>query len=403
MDKNLKIGNHSAPILSKLLFLVHEDRFFWSHRLAIARAAQRNGYEVIVATRVHSYAEQIREEGFRLIPLRLVRESYSPLNELRAIRQMRQIYRTEDPDIVHHVALKPVLYGSISALGRKNIRAINALTGLGYLVASSTRKARFLRLVIWNFFRLFLNKPHQRVLVENPDDKQLLIEKLKVSPERIALIRGSGVDLSRFQPTAEPSGTPVVLLASRMLWIKGIREFVEAAKMLRSKGLNVRFVLAGDSDPSSPSSVPRQQLLEWQSSGSIEWWGHQPDMPRIFEQANLVCLPSHGGEGVPTVLMEAAASGRAIVTTDVPGCRDIVRQGINGRVVPPANSAALAEAIEELLKDPAIRLQMARRGREIVVNEFSEEMIAEQTLALYSELLRSRSPRVDKSLRNPKL
>jgi glycosyltransferase involved in cell wall biosynthesis len=239
--------------------------------------------------------------------------------------------------------------------------------------------------------------------VENPDDKQLLIEKLKVSPERIALIRGSGVDLSRFQPTAEPSGTPVVLLASRMLWIKGIREFVEAAKMLRSKGLNVRFVLAGDSDPSSPSSVPRQQLLEWQSSGSIEWWGHQPDMPRIFEQANLVCLPSHGGEGVPTVLMEAAASGRAIVTTDVPGCRDIVRQGINGRVVPPANSAALAEAIEELLKDPAIRLQMARRGREIVVNEFSEEMIAEQTLALYSELLRSRSPRVDKSLRNPKL
>jgi glycosyltransferase involved in cell wall biosynthesis len=403
LDKNLKIGNHSAPILSKLLFLVHEDRFFWSHRLAIARAAQRNGYEVIVATRVHSYAEQIREEGFRLIPLRLVRESYSPLNELRAIRQMRQIYRTEDPDIVHHVALKPVLYGSISALGRKNIRAINALTGLGYLVASSTRKARFLRLVIWNFFRLFLNKPHQRVLVENPDDKQLLIEKLKVSPERIALIRGSGVDLSRFQPTAEPSGTPVVLLASRMLWIKGIREFVEAAKMLRSKGLNVRFVLAGDSDPSSPSSVPRQQLLEWQSSGSIEWWGHQPDMPRIFEQANLVCLPSHGGEGVPTVLMEAAASGRAIVTTDVPGCRDIVRQGINGRVVPPANSAALAEAIEELLKDPAIRLQMARRGREIVVNEFSEEMIAEQTLALYSELLRSRSPRVDKSLRNPKL
>jgi glycosyltransferase involved in cell wall biosynthesis len=403
LDKNLKIGNQSTPILSKLLFLVHEDRFFWSHRLAIARAAQRNGYEVIVATRVHSYAEQIREEGFRLIPLRLIRESYSPLNELRAIRQMRQIYRSEDPDIVHHVALKPVLYGSISALGRKNIRAINALTGLGYLVASSTRKARFLRLVIWNFFRLFLNKPHQRVLVENPDDKQLLIEKLKVSPERIALIRGSGVDLSRFQPTAEPSGTPVVLLASRMLWIKGIREFVEAAKMLRSGGLNARFVLAGDSDPSSPSSVPRQQLLEWQSSGSIEWWGHQPDMPRIFEQANLVCLPSHGGEGVPTVLMEAAASGRAIVTTDVPGCRDIVRQGINGRVVPPANSAALAEAIEELLKDPAIRLQMARRGREIVVNEFSQEMIAEQTLALYSELLKSRLPRVDKSLWNPKL
>ncbi|MFI5057715.1 MAG: glycosyltransferase family 4 protein [Candidatus Acidiferrales bacterium] len=402
MIKNPTFEDRSAPRRLKLLFLVTEDWFFWSHRLAVARAAQRNGYEVIVATRVQRCAEQIRGEGFRLIPLQLIRESYSPLNEFRAIQQIRQIYRSEDPDIVHQVALKPVLYGSISALGRKNIPAVNALTGLGYLAASSTRKARFLRLLIWNFFRLFLNKPHQRVIVENPDDKQLLIEKLKVSPERIVLIRGSGVDFQSFQPTAEPSGIPVVLLASRMLWIKGIVEFVEAAKMLRSKGLDARFVLVGDTDPSSPSSVPRQQLLEWQSSGSIEWWGHQTDMPRIFEQASLVCLPSHGGEGVPTVLMEAAASGRAIVTTDVPGCRDIVRNGVNGRIVPPGDAVALAEAIEELLKNSAMRQEMARRGREIAVNEFSQEMIAEQTLALYSELLKSRSSRVAKSLRNPK-
>lgn len=403
MDKNVTIEQRSALDRPKLLFLVHEDWFFWSHRLAVARAALQNGYEVIVATRVLGDAQKIRDEGFRLIPWRLIRESYSPLNEFRAIRQVRQIYSTEKPDIVYHVALKPILYGSLAALGRKHLRAINALTGLGYLAASSTRKARFLRLLIWNFFRLFLNKPHQRVLVENPDDKRLLIEKLKVPPERIALIRGSGVDLSRFQPTAEPSGTPVVLFASRMLWIKGIREFVEAAKVLRSKGLNARFVLAGGSDLGSPSCVPRHQLLEWHSSGSVEWWGHQPDMPQIFKQANLVCLPSHGGEGVPTVLMEAAASGRAIVTSDVPGCRDIVRHGVNGRIVPPGDAAALAEAIEELLKNSAMRLEMARRGREIAVNEFSQEMVAEQTLALYSELLNSRSPRVDKSLRNPKL
>jgi glycosyltransferase involved in cell wall biosynthesis len=301
---------------------------------------------------------------------------------------VRQIYASEKPDIVYHVALKPILYGSLGALGRNHIRAINALTGLGYLAASTTRKARFLRLLIWNFFRLFLNKSHQRVLVENPDDKQLLIEKLSVPPERIALIRGSGVDLARFQPTPEPSGTPVVLLASRMLWIKGIREFVEAAKMLRGKGIRARFVLAGDTDLSSPACVPRKQLLEWQSSESVEWWGHQPDMPRIFEQANLVCLPSHGGEGVPTVLMEAAASGRPIVTTDVPGCRDIVRQGINGTLVPPRDVAALAKAIEDLIKDPAMRLQMASRGREIAANEFSEEVVVHETLALYRELLR---------------
>jgi glycosyltransferase involved in cell wall biosynthesis len=402
LDRDVTIEKRFALGRPKLLFLVTEDWFFWSHRLAVARAAQRNGYEVIVATRVRSCGEQIRGEGFRLIPLQLIRESYSPLNEFRAIRQVRQLYASEKPDIVYHVALKPILYGSIGVLGRNHVRAINALTGLGYLAASSSRKARFLRLLIWNFFRLFLTRPNQRVLVENLHDKQLLVKKLKVPPERIALIRGSGVDLSRFQPTAEPSGTPVVLLASRMLWIKGIREFVEAAKMLRSNGLNARFVLAGDSDPSSPSCVPRQQLREWQSSGSIEWWGHQPDMPPIFKQANLVCLPSHGGEGVPTVLMEAAASGRAIVTTDVPGCRDIVRHGINGRIVPPGDAPTLAEAIEELLKNPTIRLEMARRGREIVVNEFSEEIIAEQNLALCGELLGSRSPIVDKRLRNPK-
>jgi glycosyltransferase involved in cell wall biosynthesis len=402
LGKNATIEKRSVVVRPKVLFLVGEDRFFWSHRLAVARAALRDGYEVIIVTRANGDAQKIRDEGFRLLSWQLIRESYSPLNELRAIRQVRQIYSREEPDLVYHVAIKPILYGSIAALGRKNIRVINALTGLGYLAASSSWKASFLRLFIWNAFRFFLNRPNQRVLVENQDDKQLLIKRVKVSPEKIRLIPGDGVDLSRFQPTPEPTGTPVVLLASRMLWMKGIREFFEAAKFLQSKGVRARFVLAGETDPSNPTSVPRQQLLEWQSSGIVEWWGHQQEMPSIFKQANVVCLPSHGGEGVPTVLTEAAASGRPIVTTDVSGCRDIIRHGINGILVPPRNSAALAVAIEELLKDPAKRLQMASRGREIVVNEFSQEIIAEQTLALYSELLKSRSPRVDKSLPNSK-
>jgi glycosyltransferase involved in cell wall biosynthesis len=397
LDENLRFKDRSVPKRLKLLFLVTEDWFFWSHRLAVARAAQQNGYQVVVATRVHDRAEQIRAEGFRLIPLQISRESYSPWNEFRTILQLRRIYASEQPDIAYHVALKPILYGSLGVLGRNDIRAINALTGLGYLAASSTPKAGFLRLLIWNCFKFLLNRPHQRVLVENPDDKQLLIEKLNVLPERIALIRGSGVDLARFKPTPEPFDTPVVLLASRMLWIKGIQEFVEAAKMLHSKGIKARFVLAGDTDLSSPTCVPRQQILEWQSSGAVEWWGYQPDMPRVFEQANLVCLPSHGGEGVPTVLMEAAASGRPIVTTDVPGCRDIVRRGLNGILVPPRNSHALAEAIDKLLKNPSMRLEMARHGREIVVNEFSQEMIAEQSLKLYKELLNSRQSNVDRS------
>jgi glycosyltransferase involved in cell wall biosynthesis len=374
---------------TKILFLITEDHFFWSHRLPVARAAVRDGFEVIVATRVLGDAQRIRDEGFRLIPLKLIRECYSPLNEFPAIHQIRRIYPSEKPDIVHHIALKPVLYGSIAALGRREMRVINALTGLGYLAASSSPKAAFLRPLIWGAFRYLLNRPNQQVLLQNQDDRRLLISKLKISPEKISIIRGPGVDLKLFHPSPEPGGTPLVLLASRMLWNKGIQEFVDAAKSLRNRGVTARFVLAGDTDLGSPSGIPRQQLLDWQNSGAVEWLGHRKEMPQIFEQANLVCLPFRGGEGIPKALMEAAASGRAIVATDVPGCREIVRQGINGLLVPPRNATALAEAIEKLLKDSAMRSRMATLGREIAVNEFSEETVVHQTLALYREMLSS--------------
>ncbi len=395
IDKNSLTTDRQFPARRpKLLFVFADDRFFWSHRLPVARAALRNGYEVIIATGVYGHAEQIRDEGFRLIPLALIRKNRSLWKEWKAIRQLRQIYRTEQPDLLHHVAIKPVLYGSIASLGLPEIRTINAFTGLGYLVASPSRKAAFLRLLIWRAFRFLLNRPNKRVLVENQDDKNLVITNLKIPSEKVVLTRGSGVDVDLFQPAPEPAGTPVATLASRMLWIKGVKEFVEAAKLLRAKGVIARFVLAGDTDTNNPSCVPRKQLLEWQDSGIVEWWGHQRDMPQVFKQANLVCLPSHGGEGVPKVLMEAAACGRAIVTTDVPGCREIVRQGVNGFIVPPGDALALTGAIEHLLNDSVTRRQMAVRCREIAVNEFSEAAVVRQTLTLYSELLSPRSPSI---------
>lgn len=373
----------------KLLFLVTEDGFFWSHRLPIARAAARSGFEVIVVARDLGHAQHIRAEGFRFIHWHLIRKSFSPRKELRAVRQLVHIYRTEQPDIAHHVAIKPVLYGSLVALGQQNMRVVNAFTGLGYLVSSSSLKAKLLRMAVWRGLQFVLNRPRQRVLLQNEDDKQLLVTNLRVPPDQTAVIRGSGVDVSVFRPGPEPPGPPIVLLACRMLWIKGIAEFVEAARLLRANGCTARFVLAGDSDPSNPSGVPRKKLLEWRASGEVEWWGHQQEMARVLQQATLVCLPSHGGEGVPKILLEAAASARAIVTTDVPGCRDIVRQGVNGIIVPPRNVAALAAALEQLLKDPVRRGQMASRGREIAAGEFSQEAVAEQTLALYRELLGS--------------
>jgi glycosyltransferase involved in cell wall biosynthesis len=371
----------------KILFVVTEDWYFWSHRRPIATAALQNGYDVFVATRVGNCGEKIVEAGFRLIPLRLNRSSYSLFHELRTVSELRSIYRREKPDIIHHIALKPILYGSMAALGNRRVQVINAFAGLGYLVSSLSFKAQALKRVLWKMFRILLNRPNSFLLLQNREDRDLLVAEVGVPPEKTTIIPGSGVDVNEFQATAEVPGIPIVLLSSRMLWIKGISDFVEAAKLLRARGINARFVLAGDTDPGSPGAIPREKLQEWQNAGPVEWLGHQQSMSRMLQQAAIVCLPSHGGEGVPKALIEAAASERAIVATDVPGCRDIVRPGTNGLLVPPKNPAALADAIAQLLNDAPLRAEMGRRGREIAVNEFSEEKVIQQTLTLYRKLL----------------
>jgi glycosyltransferase involved in cell wall biosynthesis len=373
----------------KILFVVAEDWYFWSHRRPIATAALQNGYEVFVATRVGNCGEKIIEAGFRLLPLRLNRSSYSLFHELRTVAELRRVYQREKPDIIHHIALKPILYGSMAALGSRRVQVVNAFAGLGYLVSSPSFKARALKQVLWKMFRFLLNRRNSFLLLQNCEDRDLLVAEVGVRPEKTTVIRGSGVDVNEFQPTDEVPSTPIVLLSSRMLWIKGICDFVEAAKLLRTRGINARFVLAGDTDPGSPGAIPREKLQEWQNAGPVEWWGHQQSMSGMVQQAALVCLPSHGGEGVPKALIEAAAGGRAIVATDVPGCRDIVRHGTNGLLVPPKNPVALADAIDRLLKDAPLRAEMGRRGREIAVNEFSEEKVIQQTLALYHRLLNS--------------
>jgi glycosyltransferase involved in cell wall biosynthesis len=381
----------SAPVRTclKVLFLAPEDRFFWGHSLPVARAALRAGYEVLVAAGIHSYAQQILAEGFQFIPLRLKRNSYLPWHELSTLRELKRIYSDERPDIVHHLSLKAVLYGSIAASAFKDIRTVNAVTGLGFLVASPSWKARLIRPLVWSACRHYLDNPNQRVLVENQEDGQMIVSSLGVDRERVIVTRGAGVDVEAFRPGPEPTGTPVVLLASRMLWIKGVEEFFEAARLLHARGVNARFALVGDTDSSNPACIPRRQLLDWHASGEVEWWGNRPDMQQVLREASLVCLPSHGGEGIPKVLMEAAACGRPLVATDVPGCRDIVRHGVNGMVVPPRHPQALSSAIEELLKNSSARQQMALRSRELAANEFAQHAVVQQTLALYSELLNS--------------
>ncbi len=381
----MKEDPRQKEIRGKLLFLVTEDWYFCSHRLPPARAAQAAGYEVVVATRVEHRGADIEAEGFKLIPINLRRRSRNPFRELAAIAEIARIYRRERPDIVHHVAIKPVLYGSLAAMLARRPAVVNALAGMGFLFTSSSRLATMLRSAVSQVFRVLLNAGRNVLILQNPDDQALLVSGGLVAASRVRLIRGSGVDIQRFYPMPETDGTPVVMLASRMLWDKGIGEFVGAAGLLRARGRAARFVLVGDGDADNPASIPQAQLKSWHDSGVVECWGRCDDMPAAFAHAHVVCLPSYR-EGLPKVLLEAAACARPLVATDAPGCREIVRHGGNGFLVPLRDAAGLADAIERLLSEPALRLKMGAKGRQMVEAEFSEAQVARQTLAVYREL-----------------
>ncbi|HEY2170136.1 MAG TPA: glycosyltransferase family 4 protein [Candidatus Angelobacter sp.] len=372
----------------KLLFVVADDWYFLSHRLPLALAALREGFEVVVATRVGAQGQQIINAGLSLIPLEhLKREKRSPLNELRAISELRGIYRREQPDIVHHVALKPVLYGNIAALGLP-LKIVNAFAGLGYLASSKSPKAMILRTAIWNTMRYLLNRPNAFTILQNFEDRDFAVNTLGMSEENTEVIMGSGVDLELFKPSQQPSGVPIVMLPSRLLWNKGVAEFVAAAELLTSTGVKARFVIVGDTDEGSPSAIPRSQIAAWNDSDSIEWWGKMSDMQNVLPQASIICLPSYR-EGIPKVLIEAAACGRPIVTTDVPGCRDVVQHYVNGMLVPARNSDDLALTIKVLLGNTDLRTRMGDAGRKIAAH-FSQDVVIEKTLVRYGLLTNAR-------------
>lgn len=297
-----------------------------------------------------------------------------------------RLYRSLKPDLVQHYTIKPVLYGGIVARVVRVPAVVHVVGGLGYVFKARGIKASLLRAGIKPFYRLAMGSPRVRVVFQNSDDRDVFLRDKFVDEAATVLIRGSGVDMTEFPPTPEPSGTPLVLLASRMLWDKGVGEYVEAARRIREGGVVARSVLVGDSDPGNPSAIPIAQLKAWHDSGVVEWWGWREDMPAILTHANVVCLPSYH-EGVPKALIEAAACERAIVATDIPGCRDAVRHGENGLLVPVRDPGALATALRRLIEAPVLRRQMGMRGRAIVEQEFSTEKVAAETLAVYQKLL----------------
>lgn len=367
---------------SKLLFLVTEDWYFASHRLPLAVEAARAGYSVSVATRVQAHGEKIARSSVRVIPFELGRRFANPLAELGVFWRLVRLYRRERPAIVYHVGMKPVVYGSLAARIAGIARRINAIAGLGFVFTSRRPKARLLRPLLKAVLRVLLAGESSRVIVQNRDDQRVVSGMMGRYAKNVVLIPGAGVDLKHFSMSDEQPGVPVVLFAGRMLWDKGVGEFVAAAERLRSGEIAARFVLVGAPDEGNPTAVPLLQIETWHSTGLVEWWGSREDMPAVFAGSHLACLPSAYGEGIPKVLIEAAACGRAVVTTDIPGCREIVRHGVNGLLVQPHDVEALANALAVLIGDPEKRRAMGAAGRKIAEAEYGLTLVNRQSLAV---------------------
>ncbi|MBI1206604.1 MAG: glycosyltransferase [Azospirillum sp.] len=368
----------------KLVFLITESWYFLSHRLAIAQASKDIGYDVVLVTNL-AERDRPRLADFRVGPLRLRRSSLNPLRELMSLWRVIAVVWRERPRILHMVGLKPVLYGSVAAavLG---VDAVCALAGLGYLFTSGTWRVRLVRFLVVLWLRLALKRRRSWVVLQNSDDASALLAHKIVPRSRIVLIRGSGVDIKHFQPLPEPPGTPVFALVARMLSDKGIRETVWAARILRWRGVAFRLLLVGEPDDQNLSSLTAHQLRAWSKESIVEWTGFQPDVRKVWAEAHVCLLPSYR-EGLPKSLLEAAACGRPIVTTAVPGCQDVVTNGVEGLVVPPRNCHALADAMERLALAPELRRRMGRAARQRVETDFRLEITVAQTLSLYRSIL----------------
>lgn len=373
-----------------ILFLVNVDWFFLSHRLPVARAAKKNGYTVYVAAADTGYGRKIESNGFNFIDIPFTRKGTNIFKELLMLPRLLYLFFKIKPDIIHNVSIKPVLFGSLIARLFINVKVVNAITGLGF-VFSKDAKATTIKRLVTSVYRLSLQNPRQRTIFQNIEDRNVFLEKGFTKYENTLLIKGSGVDCSIFKPGLPLSNDTkhIVLLASRMIWDKGISEFVEAAQIVKNEFPTVRFVLAGLVDEGNPNMVPLSMLKEWNKLGIIEWWGNCDNMVDILQKATIVTLPTYYPEGVPKILIEAAATGKPLITTDRPGCNDIVRDCDNGILIPEKNCDALANAIILLLKNPNLRDLYGNNGRKLVLKEFSEEIVIEKTLEVYAALLNS--------------
>lgn len=370
----------------RLLFVVNNPAFFMSHRLPVAQAAQRAGYDVHVATMDGPTVADIVALGMTHHVIPMTRSGKRPLQELGTLLALLRLFRRLRPRVVHLVTIKPVLYGGIAARLARVPGMVAAISGLGFVFLSNSLKMRLVRSVVARLYRLALGHPNSRVIFQNASDRDLLKSLGAVRDEQVVLIRGAGVDLDLCQALPEPAAPPVVAtMVARLLRDKGVWEFVEAARLLRARGVPVNMRLVGGVDAGNPTSATPAEVEAWQREGCVEALGERSDVPQLYAASHIAVLPSYR-EGLPKSLIEAAACGRAVVTTDVPGCRDAIDPDKTGLLVPVRDPQALADAIARLVDDAALRHSMGVAGRALAEREFNIERVARIHVELYDTL-----------------
>jgi glycosyltransferase involved in cell wall biosynthesis len=368
-----------------LIYVVTEDWYFCSHRLPLARAARAAGYRVLVATRVARHGEIISAADLELVPMNYPRRSLNPLVAAAQVLALTRLYRRERPALVHHVALKPVLLGSVAARLADVPRVVNAIAGFGHVFISSRPRARLLRVLLRAALRPLLAMRRAHTVVQNDVDATTL-QAFGVPPHRIHAIRGSGVDPHRFRPTAEPPAPLIASMVSRMLVDKGVLELMEAARILRDRGVPLQVRLVGPPDPDNPASIDPVRLRQLADRAGVLWQGPSDDVAGVWAGSHIAVLPSYR-EGLPMALLEAAASARPMVATDVPGCREVVVHEHTGLLVPARDPLALADALERLAGCAALRARLGGAARQHVLRQFTVDEVVQQTLGLYRQLL----------------
>ena len=373
----------------KAVLFANTDWYLYNFRIEYAKFLRSQGWDVVLMSPDGEYVEKIEALGFRHIDMEFSRKGMNPAAESDAIRRIREVYEAEQPDLVHHFTIKCMIYGSIAArqVGVKSI--VNSVTGLGFVFLSDKPHVKPVRGVVKHLYKKAFKGT--QVIFENPDDRALFLEMGLVGEDNSHVILGTGIDTDAFVPVRPPDSVPLTILPARMLWDKGIGEFVDAAAAIRKEGINARFALIGKMDEGNPACIEYETLTRWQKEGNVEWWGWQDDIYTSISLADIVCLPSYR-EGLPKILLEAAACGRPIVTTDVPGCRETVIDGVNGLLVEVKSAESLKNALIRLINDRDLRVKMGEASRELAVSRFSNAIVNAETYKIYRAALGERAP-----------